>query len=154
MPLASRPLTDDEVTAFLGAAVDRYAAERSASGEPADTALRIAREQTDQLFPGGRPGPGQVLLRVLAGDTAVGMVWIGPHPAGRPEAWWVWYVEVDEAHRGHGYGRGAMEVAESEAKAHGATELGLNVFGGNTVARSLYESMGYQPTAINMRKEL
>ena len=47
-----------------------------------------------------------------------------------------------------------MTLAEEAARNHGATELGLNVFGHNAVARSLYESMGYQTTAVNMRKSL
>lgn len=67
---------------------------------------------------------------------------------------WVFYVEVDEARRGSGLGRAAMVLAEEDARAHGATELGLNVFGPNTVARHLYESLGFEPTAINMVKQL
>ena len=47
-----------------------------------------------------------------------------------------------------------MLLAEHQARAHGATQLGLNVFGHNTVARQLYDSMGYELTAINMRKQL
>ena len=30
----------------------------------------------------------------------------------------------------------------------------LNVFGFNTTARGLYESLGYETTAVQMRKEL
>ena len=47
-----------------------------------------------------------------------------------------------------------MELAEVEARAGGATELGLNVFGHNQVARQLYESMGYVATSIRMNKNL
>jgi ribosomal protein S18 acetylase RimI-like enzyme len=32
--------------------------------------------------------------------------------------------------------------------------VGLNVHGGNTVARSLYEGLGYQVTAQQMKKPL
>jgi len=53
-----------------------------------------------------------------------------------------------------GYGRAAMELAEAEALSRGASELGLNVFGHNQVARHLYESMGYTATSINMKKDL
>ena len=47
-----------------------------------------------------------------------------------------------------------MELAESEARSRGATELGLNVFGHNQVARQLYESMDDVTTAIRMNKNL
>ena len=83
------------------------------------------------------------------------MLWIGPQqPANQPEAFWVFYVRVEEAHRGEGYGRLAMELAETEARSRGASELGPNVFGHNQVARHLYESMGYTATSINMKKKL
>jgi ribosomal protein S18 acetylase RimI-like enzyme len=34
------------------------------------------------------------------------------------------------------------------------TSLGLNVHGQNTVARSLYDSLGYGVMALQMKKEL
>ncbi len=61
---------------------------------------------------------------------------------------------IDPAHRGRGLGRAAMVLAEEAARSQGASELGLNVFGPNTVARRLYESLGYETTAVNMRKPL
>ena len=67
---------------------------------------------------------------------------------------WVWKVAVDEPHRGQGLGRAAMLLAEEVARAHGATELGLSVFGHNAAARHLYESMGYITKSVQMRKSL
>ncbi len=84
----------------------------------------------------------------------MGTLWIGPQLAGQAEAFWVWDVRIEEAHRGKGYGRATMVLAEVEARRRGATELGLNVFGHNEIARRLYESMGYAPTAIRMKKNL
>jgi ribosomal protein S18 acetylase RimI-like enzyme len=37
-------------------------------------------------------------------------------------------------------------------RSRGMTSLGLNVFGQNTVARGLYESLGYDVTALQMKK--
>jgi ribosomal protein S18 acetylase RimI-like enzyme len=45
-----------------------------------------------------------------------------------------------------------MRLAEDEARARGMKSLGLNVHGQNMVARSLYESLGYQTTALQMKK--
>lgn len=48
----------------------------------------------------------------------------------------------------------AMRLAEEQVLARGGDRLGLNVFGPNTVARSLYDSLGYRVTATNMSKDL
>lgn len=63
-------------------------------------------------------------------------------------------IVVDAEHRGNGFGRQAMILAEGYARSQGAETLGLNVFGFNTAARGLYESLGYETTSIKMRKTL
>ncbi len=156
MPANLRPLTDEEISEFIEWQVEQYVEERVRSGERPDTARRIASEQSRTLFPEGAPVDGQLLFRVLDDEgTAVGMIWIGPQqPADQWEAFWVFYVRIEEAYRGKGYGRLAMELAESEARSRGASELGLNVFGHNQVARHLYESMGFTARSISMKKDL
>jgi GNAT superfamily N-acetyltransferase len=154
VPVSLRPLTDEELSEFIQGDVERYVEERVRSGERPDVARRIAREQSEALFPEGSPADGQLLFRVLDDGTAVGTLWIGPQRADQQGAFWVWDVRIEEAHRGKGYGRAAMELAEAEARSRGASELGLNVFGHNQVARQLYESMGYTATAIRMKKSL
>jgi ribosomal protein S18 acetylase RimI-like enzyme len=47
-----------------------------------------------------------------------------------------------------------MELAEVEVARLGGTSIGLSVFGTNLRARRLYESLGYEPTSIRMRKLL
>jgi ribosomal protein S18 acetylase RimI-like enzyme len=71
-----------------------------------------------------------------------------------PERWWVWDVKIDEEFRGRGYGRQAMLLAETLARKEGALTMGLNVFGHNQVARTLYSSLGYRETAVQMRRTL
>ena len=89
----------------------------------------------------------------MAGDVAVGWLWLGvPGPDPDPLMAWVFEIEIEAPFRGRGYGRAAMERAEDEARAHGMTSLGLNVHGQNMVARSLYESLGYEVTAMQMKK--
>ena len=66
----------------------------------------------------------------------------------------IYDVEIDEAHRGKGYGRAAMELAEEQARALGIGRIELNVFGGNEVARKLYLSLGYVETSVQMGKDL
>ena len=50
--------------------------------------------------------------------------------------------------------RAAMLALETTVWPLGAQHIDLNIFGDNTVAVRLYESLGYKPTAMNMRKEL
>lgn len=97
---------------------------------------------------------------MLEDGVAAGALWIGP-VEGQPEApgaiaadWWVWEIEIAAASRGRGLGRAAMLLAEAEVLSAGGRTLGLNVFGGNAVARGLYESLGYGVTQVRMRKDL
>jgi ribosomal protein S18 acetylase RimI-like enzyme len=65
---------------------------------------------------------------------------------------WIYDIRIDEAYRGRGYGRAAMLLVEAEARERGYGRIGLNVFGGNDVARNLYRSLGYEENAIVMSK--
>jgi hypothetical protein len=47
-----------------------------------------------------------------------------------------------------------MTLAEAVALRNGATSIGLSVFGRNQVARRLYSSLGYEESAVTMRKDL
>ncbi|MBW4030655.1 MAG: GNAT family N-acetyltransferase [Acidobacteria bacterium] len=155
MPPRLRPLTKREIVAYVAGSIEHYSQERVAAGETPDEALRVAQEQINRSFPEGIPADGQYIFRVLDDDELeVGVIWIGVLSMDRPNAFWVYDVEIDEFHRGRGLGRAAMALAEDEARARGATELGLNVFGHNLIAKHLYESMGYETTATRMRRIL
>jgi len=122
---------------------------------PEAEAWAKATADTARSWHAGYATAGQLVFRIMAGDAAAGWLWLavpGPEP-DRLMAW-VYNIEVDPAFRGRGYGRAAMILAESEARSRGMTSLGLNVHGQNTVARSLYDSLGYDVTALQMRKPL
>ena len=55
---------------------------------------------------------------------------------------------------GKGYGRAAMTALEDEVRALGYDTIGLNVWGGNEVARGLYRSLGWAEESVHMRKSL
>jgi ribosomal protein S18 acetylase RimI-like enzyme len=131
-----------------------YAAQIAASGAmPESEAQEKARRDTARSFSAGYDTPGQLLFQVVAGQEAVGTLWLAvPGPDPDPRMAWVYDIEVGEEYRGRGYGRAAMLLAENEVRSRGMTSLGLNVFGQNTVARGLYESLGYDVTALQMKK--
>jgi ribosomal protein S18 acetylase RimI-like enzyme len=149
-----RPMTASEISAFAQHQQGKYVADRVAAGETPAHAQEQADQQWERYFPAGGAADGHRLHHVVDGAEVVGQLWLGPSPDGKPGADWIYYIEVDEAVRGRGYGRAAMLLAEQDARQHGAVELGLNVFGPNKVARKLYESVGYEATAINMVKQL
>jgi ribosomal protein S18 acetylase RimI-like enzyme len=142
------------VAEFLAASQADYIADRVTSGEDPAVAKRIAEEQVAALFPDGQPGPGQHLYRAEEDSVPVGSLWIGRLSPERPDTWWVWDIAINEADRGRGLGRATMLLAEREARSQGANELGLNVFGRNTVALHLYETLGYNTVAVRMSKKL
>ncbi len=47
-----------------------------------------------------------------------------------------------------------MEALHDAARELGATSIALNVFGHNTTAISLYDSLGYAVTAQQMKRDL
>lgn len=149
-----RPMTRAEFDAWLPRQVAAYAAKMAASGAlPTDAAAEKARRDHAAYFRGGLATPGQFVFRIMTGQVPVGWLWLAvPGPTPDPLMAWVFEVEIEAAFRGHGYGRAAMRLAEAEARAHGMTSLGLNVHGQNTVARSLYESLGYEVTQQQMKK--
>ncbi len=142
-----------DLAGWLATTRREYVAERVAAGDTPAEAEANATASLGRLFPDGTPAPGQLVGRLVEDDRPVGVLWVGP--AGEdPTRWWVWDVAVDEPHRGRGVGRRAMGLAEELARTHGATDLGLNVFAANTVARHLYASLGYVETSVQMRKSV
>jgi ribosomal protein S18 acetylase RimI-like enzyme len=149
-----RPVTQAEFDAWLPRQVIGYAAMIAASGSlPADAARAKAEGDTARYFSGGVATPGQAVYRVMAGEVPVGWLWLAlPGPQPDPLMAWVFEIEIEAAFRSRGYGRAAMRLAEAEARSRGMTSLGLNVHGQNAVARSLYESLGYEVTEMQMKK--
>ena len=156
MTVTLRPMTEAEFPAYRERLLEGYAADIArARGLPADTALRLATQQTDELLPHGVRTSGQLLFIAVddAGGPA-GLLWLATHSPDGAQVGWIYAIEVDEAKRGKGYGRELMLLAEAECRRRGLTTLRLNVFGPNVVARQLYESLGYEVTSQNMAKRL
>lgn len=64
-----------------------------------------------------------------------------------PGTWYINVLATDESHRGKGYGRELLTLAESLAAQHGKRGLSLIVSDANTGARRLYASLGYRELA-------
>jgi ribosomal protein S18 acetylase RimI-like enzyme len=156
MDLRLRPVTQAEYAQWISATEEAYTAGIAASGSmPANAARAKARADTVRSLPDGRATKGQLIFRAIAGEEPVGWLWLAvPGSQGDLTMAWVYDISVDEAFRGRGYGRQIMLLAEKEAQVRGMASIGLNVFGQNVVARSLYESLGYEVTSQQMKKGL
>ncbi|RZU78060.1 ribosomal protein S18 acetylase RimI-like enzyme [Micromonospora kangleipakensis] len=148
-------MTDQQYLRYRRRAEAEYAQNIADSGSmPLPEAQEKAREDYERLLPDGLATEGHRLWTVYDGDDEVGMLWLhleqksdGLHAFG-------YDFEVREDLRRKGYGRAIMQAAERVCRELGVVSVGLSVFGFNLGARALYEQMGYEVTAIKMRKRL
>jgi ribosomal protein S18 acetylase RimI-like enzyme len=150
-PVSLRPVTEAEFGPWVARAAEAFAAGMGpARGLDPATALETAHREMAKLLPDGRNTEKHLVWLAIHEGVPVGSLWIGtekPIP-------FIFMIEVLEEHRGKGYGRSIMLAGEEECRHRGYAHLDLNVFGNNTTAISLYDSLGYQVTAQQMRKPL
>jgi ribosomal protein S18 acetylase RimI-like enzyme len=147
------PMTESEFREFLAPAVAGYAEEKVTAGvwTPQES-LDKSQAEFDQLLPQGLASPGNHLFTARDADSGeqVALVWFALRGTpGRQEAF-IYEIEVREQFRGKGYGRATMQACAEAARRVGANSVGLHVFGHNTVARSLYTSLGFVETGVVM----
>ena len=116
---------------------------------PDDAEAKVERDVAGVL-PDGLATPGTRIWAVEDDGRAVGTVFLGIRDAGA----WLYDITIAEAERGRGYGRAAMTALEDEVRSLGHSTIGLNVWGGNEVARGLYRSLGWVEESVHMRKRL
>lgn len=155
MAVSLVPMPPERYAPWMEHTVREYTADLIKLGHEPDKARAEAARDVATYFPHGAPLPGHHLQEIRDdADGVVGYLWLGPSTTGAVEDWWVWDVFVDEKHRGKGHARQALQRGEEFAVSHGATRIGLSVFGFNTAAKALYDSLGYSTTSIKMSKEL
>ncbi|MDA5279399.1 N-acetyltransferase family protein [Streptomyces sp. NPDC054904] len=140
--LTVRPLKEEEYPAWYAGEEAGYIKDIVRAG--ALTAEQ-ARKKSDRDFarylPEGYRTPGHAFYAMEADGQVVGTGWV--KHAFLPGVTFGFSLEVYEEHRGKGYGRAAMAVGEWAARHGGDEAMMFNVFGGNEVAMSLYDSTGY-----------
>lgn len=151
--IALRPMTSAELAAYRSNQVADYITQRvEFGGEDRAEAARVATEQHAEFFPDGVPADRHHLFTCRdENDARVGVLWLFQRS---DTTVWIYDIEVDAAVRGRGFGRALMIAAERWAESQGATVVELNVFGGNTVARHLYTSLGYAESSVHMTRHL
>ncbi|HET7353789.1 MAG TPA: GNAT family N-acetyltransferase [Gaiellaceae bacterium] len=155
MDVQLRPMRDEEFADWLPRMRDDYGqAMIDEAGIPPEGAREKAAADIEQLFPDGRPSDEQLVFVIEADGEPVGELWLADRDVLGQRSLFIYDVHVAEPQRGRGLGKAAMLLAEDEARRRGIDRLALNVFGRNTVARRLYQSLGYEENAIAMSKSL
>jgi ribosomal protein S18 acetylase RimI-like enzyme len=150
-----RPMTEAEFAAYRATSEQGYAAQIVDSGQmDAESAATKATEDFARLLPDGLASANMHLWTALVDGCPVGIGWIEMRDRPGGATAWVFDIEVDEARRGEGLGRAIMLALQQAARDLGAGSMGLNVFGHNTPAIRLYESLGYTVTGQQMKVEL
>jgi ribosomal protein S18 acetylase RimI-like enzyme len=148
------PMTQPEFEAFLERTIPEYAAEHVRAGNWTESeSLEKSRKEFEDLLPQGLNSEDNFLYTLYDGDQAVGMIWMkvkrNPSISG-----FIYDVYIEERFRGKGYGKRLMLLLEEKTHEMELQSLDLHVFGSNTVARKLYESIGYETTNVLMSKKL
>ncbi|MFE2057553.1 GNAT family N-acetyltransferase [Streptomyces sp. NPDC056465] len=153
--VTGRPMTEQEYAAWAATSVGTYAREWMERGVPEEQARRKSENDHAVNLPDGLATPGMYFHVLVHGGAVVGYVWVARRErADGDDLGYVFDVEVREEHRGHGYGRALMHLAEDVTLDAGLGVLGLHVFTTNTPALRLYESLGYEVTQYNLAKAL
>ena len=148
-------MRNEEFERWLPRLREGYATDIMRNGGTSEEDARTkAGVDIERLFSNGLPSSDQFVFVVEADGESVGELWVAERDGDLGRGLWIYDVQIDEAHRGRGYGREAMLFAEEEARRRGLGRVALNVFGGNAAARGLYQSLGYIETAVLMSKHV
>jgi ribosomal protein S18 acetylase RimI-like enzyme len=147
-----RPMNPDELASYFEVGNEEYIAEQMLAGRTREAAQANSDETMRRTMVDGVLVGGNEVFTVQLGDERIGVLWIAPRDG--ENSWWIYDIELAPEFRGRGLGRATMLLAEEAVRERGGSILGLNVFGHNSTARSLYDSLGYQPTSIQMSKPL
>jgi ribosomal protein S18 acetylase RimI-like enzyme len=150
-----RPIREDEFGDWRRRTLAWYETDLVAHGGMDEAAARRKAAADASAYPATISAPDHAVfvLEDEAGEP-VGSLWFQERTKDGRRLAWVYAVEIDEAYRGRGHGRAAMELLEDEARRRGIDRIELNVFGGNEVARGLYRSLGYDELSVSMGKHL
>ena len=147
-------LSSPDVSQFLEVTWKEYRESlREAGFSDREADLNIERNKS-QILDGDYPKPNHHFLDIRHEGVSVGTLWLASQDDHAPGQWFGYEFTIQPEFRGRGLGRATMVAAENYVATQGGTSIGLNVFGPNAIARSLYESMGYEIQNIGMKKTL
>ena len=149
--IALRPLREDEYDAWDAAHRAEYGRGLVEHvGLPREHAEAKVERDLAHVLPEGLATANTWIWAVEDDRRVVGTVFVGIRDGGA----WLYDITIAESERGKGYGRATMTALENEVRTLGHDMIGLNVWGGNDVARGLYRSFDWAEESVYMRKKL
>jgi len=141
-------MNDGELEEFLHRLRAGVLYDPTAAGDDEGEAQALANRQLTAVFPDDRPPPGHHVCHVVVDGRPVGHAWYGPDPAAADAGWWLYDLEVVEAHRGSGVGTAVMALVEAEVRRLGGSTIGLRVLDHNATAPPPLRAIGL-PTRLH-----
>ncbi len=149
------PMTPSEYEAWRAGSVEQYSLEFVKSGILTEPEAR-ERGEADfaRLLADGLATAGHELYSAYDGADLVGSLWLFFSESDQRSESFVYELAVVPDKRRQGYGRAIMQVAIDECRTRGVAAMSLNVFGHNTGARALYDSLGFEVSSTFMKLSL
>jgi len=143
------PLTEDDREAFLEQEIADYADQQVRDADwPRDDALERSRAELTPVlnreFAEGVERGDQLWTARDSAGGRVGWFWVTPVADAAAQIVFLEQITVAATLRRGGYGRAMLAKLEELLAGKGVDELRLTVFVGNTAARRLYDSAGYE----------
>jgi ribosomal protein S18 acetylase RimI-like enzyme len=150
-------MTTQSFEDFKNHSIGQYASDLARVEEiSVEEAHTYASLQFQKLVPDGIATIDQIFLDAFDAQTdkPIGYLWLGFQTRFGRRIASINDICINESHRGQGFGKILMSLAEQEARKQNATRVRLHVFNDNEIAKGLYLSMGFAPTSLDMRKDL
>jgi ribosomal protein S18 acetylase RimI-like enzyme len=150
-------MTSEEFESWRPWAIEEYAREDVEHKEvDPERALGNMSAFLESVIPRGPRTEGHQMSIVEDAATGerAGYVWWADRDLDAGPAAWIYDVYIDEPHRGKGLGRALMERVEAQVREAGLTRMELHVWVDNDPAASLYRSLGFVPSGMEMFKRL
>jgi RimJ/RimL family protein N-acetyltransferase len=147
------PFTEPEFHKWQKHSVESYAESKKRAGQWGEDAIAKSWTETTRMLPAGFFTPDNYFFGIhpAGGSERVGVLWVAIGFLGAPKTnAWLCDIEIWEPFRRQGHARQAIVALKSFLGNRGVERLGLNVFGFNKEALHLYESLGFEATAIQM----
>jgi ribosomal protein S18 acetylase RimI-like enzyme len=150
-------MTPQEYRDWLPWAIEDYAREDVEHKRiDRDRALGNMSAFLESVIPRGprTEGHRMSIVEDAATGERVGYTWWAERDLDAGPAAWIYDVYIDATHRGKGYGRGLMEAVEAQVREAGLARMELHLWVDNDPATSLYRSLGFEATGMEMFKQL
>ncbi|MFZ4715285.1 MAG: GNAT family N-acetyltransferase [Bacteriovoracaceae bacterium] len=150
-----RPMNQKEYLEWSKISIEEYANEKKkANGCSSEEANNISRDTFQTLLPDGLKTKDHFHYVLEEKGIYMGSFWFHLQGTEDHQKAFIYDVKILEEFQGKGYGRLIMTLGENEAKKAGAKAIRLHVFGSNSRAINLYQSLNYITTDLTMMKAL